>query len=121
MKVNEFRELTESMRRLVNDWYACVSDTERGKWHVRSLRFLAEFQCASCTRASTRDLDNRLNAYHEYLGIVAKWTAAVANRSLSVATPSQAPVPRAARYNKSPGRAVRLARASRSAMRRGYF
>ena len=114
MKLKDFRGLTTDMRRLVNDWHACVDDGERQLWQERASRFLGTFMSASSPRASTEDLQSRLEAYRDCLGVMAAQRARVAIRD-------QAAMPRASRYNKSPGRAVRLARAARGAMRRGYF
>lgn len=113
MKVKEFRELTADMRRLVNDWHACVDQKERQSWRTRADRFLTIFTGVCCGRATSKDLNDRLEAYQEYVGLVMR----------TVATPSSGRVStlRASTYNKSPGRAVRLARAARGAMRRGYF
>lgn len=114
MKVKEFRELTADMRRLVNDWHACVDESERQSWLKRAHRLLATFMSASSNRATPKDLDDRLQAYRDCIGLVAM-------RRVAVPTSDQAALSRAGRYNKSPGRAVRLARAARGAMRRGYF
>lgn len=114
MKIREFRELTADMSRLVNDWHACVDENERQLWQERTQRFLVTFMSASSACATAKDLDNRLEAYRDCLGLLAKQRARVAIRD-------QAAISRASRYNKSPGRAVRLARAARGAMRRGYF
>lgn len=105
--------MTSDMRRLVNDWHACVDQQERQSWKERASRFLATFMSARCDRATSRDLDDRLEAYREYTGLVM--------RTASASTSGQVSASRAATYNKSPGRAVRLARAARGAMRRGYF
>lgn len=113
MKVAEFRELTVDMFRLINDWQACVDADERAHWRERAHRFLAVFMSASCKRATPRDQEARLTAYHQYIATV---TASVVTVPLHKASSS-----RASSYNKSPGRAVRLARAARSCMRRGYF
>ena len=113
MKVAEFREITEDMRRLVNDWHACVDEHERLLWRERAHRFLAVFMSASCARASSRDHENRLLAYQQYTQAVMQ--------SRTATKSSQASTSLAAQYNKSAGRAVRLARAARGAMRRGYF
>ncbi|WP_153785360.1 hypothetical protein [Pseudomonas sp. EMN2] len=114
MKLKEFRELTADMRRLVNDWHACVDESERQLWRDRAYRFFPAFTSATSPRASSRDLENRLEAYRDCLGLLAIQRARVAIRD-------QAAMPRTSRYNKSPARAVRLSRAARGAMRRGYF
>lgn len=113
MKVAEFRETTEDMRRLVNDWHACIDEHERLLWRQRAHRFLAVFMSASCARASSRDNEDRVLAFQQYTRIVMQSSTATKS--------SHAPTSRAGQYNKSAGRAVRLARAARGAMRRGYF
>ncbi|ENA27042.1 hypothetical protein HMPREF1487_09521 [Pseudomonas sp. HPB0071] len=113
MKVAEFRALTADMLRLVNDWQACVDGQEQSLWRERAHRFLAGFMSASCDRATPRDHEARLSAYQQYIAIVVSTTATMPLQRTSTS--------RAGRYNKSPARAVRLARASRSCMRRGYF
>lgn len=115
MKVKEFRGVTAEMRKLVTDWHACVDEQEREMWRERAHRFLAFFMSASCKSATPKDLTDRLDAYHDYTGLAARTLVSRATTSGVTSTP------RAGLYNKSPGRAVRLARAARGAMRRGYF
>ncbi|MFJ7794520.1 hypothetical protein [Pseudomonas sp. NPDC096950] len=114
MKVKEFRGITADMRRLVNDWHACVDQLERESWRERAHRFLALFLSASCCTATPKDLADRLDAYHDYTGLAMQTV-------LSGSTSKPVSMSLASRYNKSPSRAVRLARAARGAMRRGYF
>lgn len=114
MKVKEFRGITADMRRLVNDWHACVDQQERQRWRERAHQFLALFMSASCGTATPKDLADRADAYHDYTGLTMQTV-------LSETTSKPASISLAGRYNKSPSRAVRLARAARGAIRRGYF
>lgn len=114
MKVKEFRGITADMRRLVNDWHACVDQQERQSWRERAHRFLPLFQNASCATATPKDLADRLDAYLDYTGLAMQTV-------LCGSASKPASLSLAGRYNKSPSRGVRLARAARGAMRRGYF
>ena len=116
MKVQEFRDLTFHLLRTADAWHACVDDKERAAWSAIAARVYTEFKAAVCARANARDLAMRATAEQKYNEIIGP--------SISQTLPAIRPMPpasRAAKYNRSPGRAVRMARAARSAMRRGYY
>ena len=125
MKVVEYREMIRAMLQLVTDRQACVSDAERQAWSTRAARVYAELAEARCPRATPRDAVMRAIAERQYLdltAIPAPSTTASFPPSLTVRNREHsAGQSRAAKYNKSAARAVRLSRAARSAMRRGYM
>jgi hypothetical protein len=125
MKVAQYREMIRALLQQVNDWHACVSDTERQAWAQRAVRVHAELAEAQCPRATLRDAEMRAIAERQYLDLTAipapSTTASLPPSSTARHREHGAGQSRAAKYNKSAGRAVRLSRATRSAMRRGYM
>lgn len=128
MKVAEYRDLIRALQRIGSDWHACASDAERQAWAVRAVRVYSELESAECARATPRDVEMRELAqqqYHDLVNPRRKPDSQDAAPPLSTSRPPysrpDAGTTRAAGYNKSPGRAVRLSRAARGAMRRGYF
>jgi len=129
MKVAEYRDLVRALQQIAIDWHACTSDAERRAWAARAARVYGELQDASCTRASSRDVEMRELAQQQYHDLVIHPLQQHALHPVPLSLASSrtqyrkpdAGVSRAAGYNKSPARAVRLARAARTAMRRGYF
>lgn len=125
MKVAQYREMIRALLQQVNDWHACVSDTERQAWAQRAARVHAELVEARCPRATPRDAEMHGIAVQQYLDLTTIPTPLTT--ALSPPSPAaqhrerSAGQSRAARYNKSAARAVRLSRAARSAMRRGYM
>jgi hypothetical protein len=128
MKVAEYRDLIRALQQIASDWHACASDAERQAWAVRAARVYSELQNTACTRATPRDVEMCELAQQQYHDLVNPRRQPDAQHSaplpLSTSrTPyrrQDAGASRAAGYNKSPGRAVRLSRAARGAMRRGY-
>lgn len=129
MKVAEYRDLIRALQQIAHDWQACTSDTERQAWATRAARVYAELQEATCTRATPRDVEMREMARQQYHDLVSlRLEPNAPHSALLPLTTSRTPyrrqdagTSRAASYNKSPARAVRLSRAARGAMRRGYF
>jgi hypothetical protein len=121
VRVQEFRDSISAACQMVIDWSACVCESEREAWRSRAALFQASFESAECSRASARDLVN-FNLAREQLANLLEET-----KQIPAATKPPAPAVRgttqscAAKYNSSATRAVRLGRAARSAMRRGYF
>lgn len=129
MKVAEYRDLIRALQQIGSDWHACASDAERQAWAARATRVYSELESAACARATPRDVEMRELAQQQYHALV---NPRRKPDSLDAAPPplstSRPPyrrpdtgATRASGYNKSPGRAVRLSRAARGAMRRGYF
>ena len=123
MKVGEFRDLCARVRDAGVAFHACVDAAERAQWQRHAERELAAGRAATCTRATELDRSRLSAALEDLQGLVAMAMPAPA---IPIAAAVRlkgalASCSRAARYNRSPGRAVRLARAARSAMRRGYF
>lgn len=121
MRVQEFRDSISAACQMVIDWSACVCKAEREAWRSRASLFRASFESAECSRASARDRDN-FNLAREQLASLLEETkqipAVIQQPAPAVRGTTQS---RAAKYNSSASRAVRLGRAARSAMRRGYF
>jgi hypothetical protein len=121
VRVQEFRDSISAAFQMAIDWSACVCNTEREAWRSRASLYRASFETAECSRASARDLDN-FNLAREQLASLLEEP-----KQLPLPIQQQAPAvrgsskSRAAKYNSSASRAVRLSRAARSAMRRGYF
>lgn len=127
MKVAEFRELRADVLRAVNDFHACADREERAAWSARTAPLVERARTAQCDRASELDRARMVEAIEAYGQVEAL------HRRLEPPEPAlralQQPVvaaagsgmSRAARYNKSASRAVRLSRAARAAQRRGYF
>ena len=129
MKVAEYRDLIRALLQIINDWQACTSTNEREAWAVRAARVHAELAEAACMRATIRDSEMRALAQQKYCDLVAGppthqhspcSTAKPTTSSSSSYQVQSAGTSRADGYNKSPARAVRLSRAARGAMRRGY-
>lgn len=128
MKVAEYRDLVRALLRTATDWHACTSSSERDTWAVQAACVYAELDQATCTRATTRDVEMCELARQQYRDLVSdpsqqitRPTGAATTTSSTVQRRPSTGASRAAGYNKSPARAVRLSRAARSAMRRGYF
>jgi len=130
MRVSDYRDLCAAMRDREVSLSACVDAAERAAWCIAARRTLAEGWAAQacCPRASSEDqvrFAQALQALH--FSICATESAADAARIAMRAAATPGPLPpatglsRAALYNRSASRAVRLARAARGAMRRGYF
>lgn len=123
MKVVEYRDICESVRRSSIDFHACINDAERVVWLQRARTRLRESAEAECARATTIDLERMdlatraLRALIDDVEFGLARTSAVKSSKATVGGGES----RASKYNRSPGRAVRLRRAARSAMRRGYF
>lgn len=124
MKVQDFRDLTARARQLVVDLHACADAGERLLWVGRASRDRSVIEAASCPRATQRDLDSHQAACSALTDLINQASTPPEHRQ-SIGTPAaSAPSKgqsRAGGYNKSAARAVRLGRAARSAMRRGYF
>jgi len=121
VRVQEFRDSISAAFQMVIDWSACVCNEEREAWRSRASLYRAYFESADCSRATTRDRDN-YNLARQQLASLLEETKLV---SLAIQQPAPAAratsQSRAAKYNSSASRAVRLGRAARSAMKRGYF
>lgn len=127
MRVAGYREVIAAVRRSAVDFHACVDAGERLVWERHARNRLQEGLDASCPRASQDDRERMADAIADLQQLIASVDAA-RHPPAGVFSPAAgalraAPVPRsrAARYNQSPARAVRLRRAARSAMRRGYI
>lgn len=120
MRVAEYRDLYASLRDLGVGFHACVDRKEREAWSARARQALRAGFEADCRGASDEDRVQMAAAIRELQASV----GATDGESAAVHAASSHPhqlKSRAAQYNRSPGRAVRIARAARSAMRRGYF
>lgn len=120
MRVQEFRELISDSMRLITDWSACVDQSERNLWITRAEVQQVTLRAAACTRASTRDIENHALAVEQLSKLLSPPTKPSGPLS-SVVKATASSKTRAAKYNASASRAVRLSRAARSAKRRGYF
>lgn len=120
MRIQEYRDMISAALQLVTDWSACVDDGERTLWRVRAIAGQAALAGATCSRASERDRERYTLALYKLQALLAV-PELVAAKAVSVAAMRPASQSRASKYNKSPSRAVRISRAARSAMRRGYF
>lgn len=120
MQVQEYRDLISAVLTLVTDWSACVDDDERELWRARAIPCRATLVDAACARASERDRERHALACDQLQALLEPKAAAFAPATV-VASMRPASQSRAAKYNKSASRAVRISRAARSAMRRGYF
>lgn len=118
MRVHEYRDLTAQMFRVVDDWSACVDEIERKAWEVRASCVHVEFAAAVCSRATERDIEMHMLAEEKYNNLI---TSKAGTAVMAPSIVNAGSMSRAAKYNRSASRAVRLARAARSAMRRGYF
>lgn len=118
MRVQDYRDMTAQMFRLVDDWSACVDEAERSAWRVRASGFRNEFQQAECPRATDRDQEMHALALQK---LNAVYQLAIPAVIVLGSAPSSSGRTRAQKYNASASRAVRLSRAARSAKRRGYF
>lgn len=118
MNLIVYRELTHELFAFVSDWSACSADEEREAWRRRAFDFLGRFDATDAARAKESDRQLRTLAVQEFQAtlLIPQPLQGMA----SVAVPYSS-MQRSSGYNKSPARAVRLARAARSAMRRGYF
>jgi len=119
VKLANYRELTRALLQMTDDWHACVGTAEQDSWRVRAVALYGDFLEAECARATTRDRELYTIAQQRYKDLAAlhpKQPEAVTKPVVRAAVGG-----RAGGYNKSAARAVRLSRAARSAMRRGYF
>lgn len=127
MRVAEYRDLIQALLRIATDWHACSSDSERQAWSVRAAGAHRELESAVCARATPRDVELRELAQQKYRDLVGNLAQQRPHDAVSMTTSSssgratRAGTTRAAGYNKSPARAVRLSRAARGAIRRDYF
>lgn len=120
MRVREYREVVAGALQLVTDWNACVDDDERNRWRDRASRYRPEFDAATCSRATARDLERYALAQEQLSSLLAEPVVATPRAALDTVTPARTGGQScAAKYNGSASRAVRLGRAARSAMRRG--
>lgn len=123
MKVVEFRDICEAVRRSSIDYHACINDAERVVWLQCArarLHDAAEAECARATAVDRERMELATQALRVLIDEVAVGRASADAVKSSAAT-AGGRESRASKYNRSPGRAVRLRRATRSAMRRGYF
>ena len=127
MRVSQYRELYAVVRNMAVSFHACVDLKERQTWE-RLARFqLREGMDAVCVRATTEDQSRMKTAVAEVHQLIQSVEAERRNRRIdgsTTTTVNKSPAAGsslAGRYNRSPSRAVRLRRAARSAMRRGYF
>ena len=120
MRVAEYRDVYASLRDVQVSFHACVDATERAAWCVRARAAIQHGGEANCARASEVDRCRMADALRDLQSILASEARAQQARCIVEREPQQRQS-RASRYNRSPGRAVRLARAARRAMRRGYF
>lgn len=120
MRVAAFRDVCANVRDMTVHFHACVNATERNLWAARARIVLREGMDAECPRASQDDKQRMGAALFELLQMIRQVETATA--TLGVPTSGlKTRTTRANAYNKSASRAVRLSRAARSAMRRGYF
>lgn len=101
-------------------FHACVDATERHLWATRARAVLREGMEAECVRASSDDKQKMGAALVELQQLI-RGVEATKAPVLTGLMKTKSATTRAGGYNGSAGRAVRLARAARSAMRRGYF
>lgn len=118
MRVQDYRDMTAQMLRLVDDWSACVDEGERSAWRVRASGFRNEFLQAECPRATGRDQEMHALALQK-LNVL--YQPAIPAGIVPTSATNSSSRTRAQNYNASASRAVRLGRAARSAKRRGYF
>ena len=119
MRVAQYRDLYASLRDVQVSYHACVDAAERALWCARARSAIQEGIGANCARASGVDRSKVADAIRDLQAILVS-----ADPAMHVQSGAERAIPpqsRAAQYNRSPARAVRLARAARSAMRRGYF
>lgn len=120
MRVAVFRDIRANVRDMAVAYHACVDGTERRLWAARARLVLREGMEAECSRASQDDKQRMGAALVELQRLILGAENAIRSTPLITTVPKSS-MTRAAAYNKSASRAVRLRRAARSAMRRGYF
>ncbi len=120
MRVAEFRDIRTNVRDMAVAYHACVDVTERNLWATRARSVLREGMEAECSRANPDDKQRMATALAELHQLI-RGTEITARSAPHRSTVPKTSTTRAAVYNKSASRAVRLRRAARSAMRRGYF
>ncbi|MCA8050731.1 hypothetical protein [Burkholderia arboris] len=123
MKVVEYRDICDAVRRSNIDYHACVDDAERVVWLRCARTRLQQSIGAECSRATSVDRERMELATCELRALIgaveAEQVQVLATKSVPVGWATRES--RASKYNRSVSRAVRLRRAARSAMRRGYF
>lgn len=120
MRIEAYRDFCASVRDMAVHFHACIDATERHLWVIRARAVLREGMEAECPRASKGD-KQKFGAALVELHQLIRWVEAAAQAEPSISVKSKPATSRASAYNKSVGRAVRIGRAARSAMRRGYF
>lgn len=120
MRIAAYRDVCASVRDMAVHFHACVDATERHLWATRARAVLREGMEAECPRASQDD-KQKIGAALVELHQLIRGVEAAAQAVPSISVKSKSATSRASAYNKSASRAVRIGRAARSAMRRGYF
>lgn len=127
MRVAQYREIYAGVRDMATSYHACVDLPERQVWERHATCRLEAGVDAACQRATPDDRSRMAEAVAE-LGRLIRSVEAERRSDVAIQATNRAArvgssigLGRAGQYNKSPGRAVRLRRAARSAMRRGYI
>lgn len=124
MRVGEYRDLCAEVRDACVAFHACVDGGERDRWRALAASKHTQAGAAACARATDLDrvrMDQALADLEALMNIAREALPATIKVDHPAHQPAAASMSRAAGYNRSPARAVRLRRAARSAMRRGYF
>jgi hypothetical protein len=110
MDITMYREQTEDLRIMVNNFHSCVDNIERAVLIKNASQFVSEL--VDCTRKTSRDKDLRDIALREVIKLLCEDK----KESVSVTrTTTKTTNTRAFNYNKSPSRAVRMRRAAKTA------
>ena len=118
MRIAAYRDVYAGVRDMTVHFHACVDLAERELWAKRARNVLRDGMAAECPRATEDDIARMGSALAELLQLIRG--VEVSARPVAVVK-SKSATTRASAYNRSASRAVRLGRAARSAMRRGYF
>ena len=122
MGIADYRNICASVRDMAVHFHSCVDACERHLWAIRARAALHEGMQVECPlRTSQDDKQNMNAALVELQQLIRQVEAATRSVVSSNGVKTKSVTTRASAYNKSPGRAVRLGRAARSAMRCGYF
>lgn len=120
MRVTQYRDLLAEVRDMSVHYHACTDLAERTEWQGRARDQLRKGMESRCARATEQDRCRMGTALVELQRLIASVEAEKPGQ-LNTGAVAKGKSTRASQYNKSASRAVRLNRAARSAMRRGYF
>lgn len=120
MQIAAYRDVCASVRDMAVHYHACADAAERELWASKARAALREGMEATCERAKQDDKQKMGTALVELQQLI-RGVEATVQVVPSSGVKTKSATTRASAYNKSASRAVRISRAARSAMRRGYF